>query len=78
VNAQPFLFLDTFLAPLEDALRRPDVTDLYINQPGEIWLETAQGIERQEDARLDDDALWRFPDRLPLHPIKASVGNTRC
>jgi type IV secretion system protein VirB11 len=82
VNAQPFLFLDAFLAPLEDALRRPDVTDLYINQPGEIWLETAHGIERQEDARLDDDALWRLSRQIAAasdqgisreHPLLAAT-----
>ncbi len=82
MSAQPLLFLDAFLRPLEDALRREDVTDLYINRPGELWLETHAGVERHEDARLDDAALWRLARQIAAasdqgisreHPLLAAT-----
>ena len=82
MTVQPLLFLDAFLAPLEDALRRPDVTDLYVNRPGEIWLETRAGIERHENPRLDDVALWRLARQIAAasdqgisreHPLLAAT-----
>ena len=82
MTVHPLLFLDAFLAPLEDALRRPDVTDLYINRPGEMWLETHAGIERHENPRLDDVALWRLARQIAAasdqgisreHPLLAAT-----
>ncbi len=82
MTADPLLFLDAFLAPLENALRREDVTDLFINRPGELWLETATGIERHEDSRLDDAALWRLSRQIAAasdqgisreHPLLAAT-----
>lgn len=64
MSSQPLLFLDAFLAPLAAHLARGDVTDLYINRPGEIWLETPTGSERHEDPRLDDEALWRLSRQI--------------
>ncbi len=34
------VYLTHYFAPLAAWLDRPDVTDLYVNRPGEIWLET--------------------------------------
>jgi type IV secretion system protein VirB11 len=34
------VYLDSYIAPLAGWLARPDVTDIFINRPGEIWLET--------------------------------------
>lgn len=82
MTSEPLLFLDAFLAPLENALRREDVTDLFINRPGELWLETATGIERHEDSRLDDAALWRLSRQIAAasdqgisreHPLLAAT-----
>jgi len=42
-------YLDTYLAPLRIFLARNDVTDIYINGPGEIWLETITGFSEQHD-----------------------------
>ncbi len=64
MSMQPLLFLDAFLAPLEDALQRPDVTDLFVNRPGELWLETNCGIERHDEPRLDDAGLWRLSRQI--------------
>jgi type IV secretion system protein VirB11 len=41
MNAPPRnIYLESYLAPLSEWLARDDVTDIYINRPGEIWLET--------------------------------------
>ena len=82
MSSQPLLFLDAFLAPLAHALSRPDVTDVYVNQPGELWLETDHGVERHEDPRLDDAALWRLSRQIAAatdqgisreHPLLAAT-----
>ena len=76
------LFLDAFLAPLAEALARSDVTDVFINRPGEFWLETQSGMERHEDPRLDDEALWRLSRQIAAatdqginreHPLLAAT-----
>jgi type IV secretion system protein VirB11 len=76
------VYLDAFLAPLADALSRSDVTDLYINRPGEMWLETANGIERCENPALNDASLWRLARQIAAssdqginreHPLLAAT-----
>ncbi len=40
MNAPPRnLYLESYLAPLGEWLAREDVTDIFINRPGELWLE---------------------------------------
>lgn len=82
MNAPHRVYLDAFLAPLADSLARPDVTDLYINRPGELWLETSAGVERQEIDALDDAALWRLARQIAAssdqginreHPLLAAT-----
>ena len=36
-------YLDSLLAPLAAWLERPDVTDIYINHPQGLWVETLGG-----------------------------------
>jgi type IV secretion system protein VirB11 len=38
------VYLDTYLSALAPWLTRDDVTDLLINQPGEVWIETTGGM----------------------------------
>jgi type IV secretion system protein VirB11 len=38
------LYLDTYLSALAPWLTRDDVTDLLINRPGEVWIETVGGM----------------------------------
>ena len=52
-------------------LARPDVTDIYVNRPGELWVETIGGaIERHDapGARRGDPGAPRPPDRGALPP----------
>ena len=54
-------YLDSFLAPLAPWLAREDVTDIWINQPGELWIEAlGGGIECHVDASLTEDLLRRL------------------
>jgi type IV secretion system protein VirB11 len=34
------IYLESYLAPFAEWLSRDNVTDIYVNRPGEIWLET--------------------------------------
>ena len=43
------IWLETCLAPLLPYLARPNVTDLHVNQPGELWIE-ALGLPPQREA----------------------------
>jgi type IV secretion system protein VirB11 len=61
----PGLYLRSYLAPLADMLARPDVTDIYVNRPREIWIETTAGaIERHEAPDLDDATLARLARQI--------------
>jgi type IV secretion system protein VirB11 len=55
------VYLDSFLAPLAPFLEQPDVTDIYVNRPGELWFETNAGaIECHEAPALDTATLSRL------------------
>lgn len=43
-------FLDAYLAPLRPWLEREDVTDILVNRPGEVWVETTRGAMTLEAA----------------------------
>lgn len=59
------IYLKSYLAPLGDMLARTDVTDIYVNRPGEIWVETIAGkIERHEAPRLDASTLARLSRQI--------------
>jgi type IV secretion system protein VirB11 len=38
------VYLDTYLSALAPWLTRDDITDLLINAPGEVWIETTSGM----------------------------------
>jgi len=58
-------YLDSFLAPLAPFLARSDVTDIWINRPGEVWLESlGGGIERIEEPALDTALLERLARQI--------------
>jgi len=60
-----FPFLDAYLAPISGVLVQPDVTDIYINHPGEIWIERlGGGIEREEVPALTEAGLWRLARQI--------------
>ena len=59
------VYLRILLAPIADHLSRPDVTDIYVNRPGEIWLEQLGGkVERHLVPDLDEPTLMRLSRQL--------------
>ena len=61
----PLRFLDAYLAPLLPVLARPEVTDVFVNRPGEVWIETLTGgIERHAMPELDEARLWQLARQI--------------
>jgi type IV secretion system protein VirB11 len=59
------VYLRAYLAPLTGMLARPDVTDIYVNRPGELWVETTGGaIERHDAPGLDEATLARLSRQI--------------
>ena len=77
------VYLRTYLAPFAPWLERGDVTDLFVNRPGELWVETlGGGLERIEAPELDETLLWRLARQIASlthqgisreHPLLAAV-----
>ena len=62
------VYLSSFLAPLEPYLSKPDVTDIYINGPGQLWIETLGGaIESQALPELTDVLLMRLSRQIAAY-----------
>lgn len=59
------VYLSAYLAPLAPWLSRPDVTDVLVNRPGEVWVETTGGAMNREPAdQLDEVALQRLARQI--------------
>lgn len=59
------VYLNTYLSALAPLLARPDVTDLFVNQPHEVWIETlGGGLERHDAPGLDETTLWRLARQI--------------
>jgi len=59
------IYLRSYLSPLTGMLARPDVTDIYVNRPGELWIETSGGaIERHDAPALDEATLARLARQI--------------
>ena len=59
------VYLSAYLAPLAPWLSRPDVTDVLINRPGEVWVETTSGPMCREPAdELTEMALQRLARQI--------------
>ena len=65
MNVPSGLYLASLLAPLAGMLGRADVTDIYINRPGELWAETLGGaVERLDVPELTDTMLQRLARQI--------------
>jgi type IV secretion system protein VirB11 len=59
------VYLDAYLAPFAPWLERDDVTDLLVNRPGEVWVETTDGAARAVDApQVTEVALTRLARQI--------------
>ena len=65
MSAAQAIYLRTYLAPLAPFLERADVTDIFVNTPGEAWVETIGGaLERHAAPELDEPTLWRLARQI--------------
>ena len=59
------VYLDSYLAPLAPYLARPDITDIYVNRPGELWIEVIGGqIECCDAPALTGAVLERLARQI--------------
>ena len=61
------VYLRTYLAPLAPWLDRTDVTDILVNQPGEVWIDGASGFERIEASDVTEVMLQRLAQQIAAH-----------
>lgn len=62
------VYLRRYLEPLAPLLERSDVTDIYINRPGEVWTETLGGqTDRHAVPALDPGLLERLVRQIAAH-----------
>jgi type IV secretion system protein VirB11 len=63
--ARPAVYLEAYLRPLQAWLSRDDVTDILVNGPGEVWIETlGGGMQRHLAPELTDIVLWRLAGQI--------------
>ena len=82
-EGSPGVYLRTYLAPFAAWLERGDVTDIFVNRPGELWIETlGGGLERIAAPELDTMLLDRLARQIASathqgisreHPLLAAV-----
>ena len=80
---QQGVYLEAYLRPLAPWLARSDVTDILVNAPGEVWVETLGGEpQRHAAAELTEQALWRLAAQIAAathqginreHPLLAAT-----
>ena len=59
------IYLESYLAPLSSYIARADITDIFVNKPGELWIETiGGGVERCEAPALTRVVLDRLARQI--------------
>jgi type IV secretion system protein VirB11 len=77
------VYLRTYLAPFAPWLGRADVTDILVNQPGEVWFESAgRGMQRADAPDITETMLRRLAQQIAAasnqglnreHPLLAAT-----
>ncbi len=62
-------FLAKFLEPLRHWLSQPDVSEIAINRPGELWIERSglPAMEHHHDSSLDREHLMTLARQIAAH-----------
>ncbi len=60
------VYLDAYLAPFRRWLDRDTVTEIMVNQPGEVWVEDASdpGFKRIDAPDIDDRLVQRLAEQV--------------
>lgn len=61
------VYLRTYLAPFTPWLDRPDVTDILVNKPGEVWIDGAGGFERIAAPDVTEVMMLRLAQQIAAH-----------
>jgi type IV secretion system protein VirB11 len=77
------VYLEAYLRPLAEWLGRADVTDILVNDAGEVWVESIGGaMERHAAPELTETTLWRLATQIAAsanqgvsreHPLLAAT-----
>ena len=57
-------FLEAYLEHFREWLDDPEVTELLVNRPGEIWIERPSGMQRHDAPSIDDKLLQRLAEQV--------------
>lgn len=57
-------FLEAYLEHFREWLDDPEVTELLVNRPGEIWIERPSGMARHDAPSIDDRLLQRLAEQV--------------
>lgn len=62
------VYLQSYLVPFAQPFERKDVTDIYVNRPGELWVETVNGnVERHDAPELTIEVLSRLSRQIAAY-----------
>lgn len=61
------VYLRTYLAPFTPWLDRPDVTDILVNRPGEVWIDGARGFEHIVAPDVTEVMMQRLAQQIAAH-----------
>ena len=76
------IYLRTYLAPFARWVDQPDVTDILVNRPGEVWVDGAQGLQRADAPDVTGLTLQRLAQQIAAfanqgmnreHPLLAAT-----
>jgi type IV secretion system protein VirB11 len=57
-------FLEAYLEPFRAWLGQPDVTELLVNRPGEVWIEQRGRMTAHKAPKVDDALLQRLAEQV--------------
>jgi len=66
ISGERSVYLEAYLAPFKRWLDRDTVTEIMVNQPGEVWIEDAvdPGMKRIETPEIDDRLVQRLAEQV--------------
>ncbi|MAY20917.1 MAG: P-type DNA transfer ATPase VirB11 [Erythrobacteraceae bacterium] len=66
IGGERSVYLDAYLAPFKRWLDRDTVTEIMVNEPGEVWVEDASdpGIKKVITPEIDDRLVQRLAEQV--------------
>jgi type IV secretion system protein VirB11 len=61
------VYLRTYLTPFAPWLDRPDITDILVNKPGEVWIDGANGFEQFAAPDVTEVMMQRLAQQIAAH-----------